>query len=63
MSRTIYIDDDGVLFFKYALTFDYDGKSWGLELWAKDDKDADRKLEAIKKTVRIEGKILGEEDE
>lgn len=62
MSKTIHIDD-GVMFFKYALTFDYDDEPWGLELWAKDDSDANRKLEALKKTVRIESKILEEEDE
>ena len=60
MSKTIYIDSNGVLYFKYDLTFDYDGESWGLELWAKDDKDAESKLEALKKTIRIEGKILQE---
>lgn len=63
VNKTIYIDHNGTMFFKYALTFDYDDACWGLELWAKDDRDANRKLEALKKTVRLEGKILGEQDE
>ena len=63
MSRTIYIDDDGTLFFKYVLTFEYDDKEWGLELWAKNDKDANLKLEALKSTARVEAKIIEEIDE
>lgn len=63
MSRTVYIDDHGVLFFKYTLTFEYDDVEWVLELWAKNDKDANRKLEALKRTARVEAKIIEEIDE
>jgi len=44
---------------QYAVTFDFDGHQWDVDIWAKDWDEAERKCNALRETARVIGEIGG----
>jgi hypothetical protein len=43
---------------RYLVEYAYSGMHWTCEIWADDDKDAERKLYALKANARILGQTV-----
>jgi hypothetical protein len=59
MSEKIeFTDHSGEAWFKYTCSYtDADGKRFGIELWATSDADAQKRVEAARKTLQVDGRI------
>jgi hypothetical protein len=44
--------------FVFSVQFECDGSTWGVDLWAHDHADAERRLEALKGSGRILGQKM-----
>lgn len=49
-------------FFHYTLSYQFDDSDWVTSIWARNDEEALRKVEAMKKTLTFEGQILSEQE-
>ena len=61
MSKTIHVDDEGMMF-KYVASYAHGGKVWGFTLWAKSFADAEARMKAIARTGEINGRLIEEID-
>lgn len=57
-----YIDPaTGARWYKYTLSYDFDGSEFCLDAWAKSDTDAEANLiAAIRSTLRLDGRVYAE---
>ena len=53
---------DGEQWFKYSGSYDHDGVEFSFEFWAKSMQDAERSIEHMRETLRLDGQILREID-
>jgi hypothetical protein len=44
---------------KFAVSFQFDGHEWEVEIWARDFDEAHQKCEALRKTGKVSGRIEG----
>lgn len=56
----IYVDEKGVQWFKFTCEFECDDSKWGFEIWALDHQDAMRRVEALKASASVKGKLYHE---
>lgn len=48
-------DDFGRKMFLFALEYEMGGDSWGAEVWAYDHEDAQRRVEAMRASLKVLG--------
>ena len=44
-------------FYRFTCSYDHEGREFGFELWATSFADAQRRLESLKRTARLDGQI------
>ena len=47
---------------EYVLEYRHDGQLWGLNFFAVDDEDAERKVESLRATLVLNGRLIGRGD-
>lgn len=52
--RDVSQTQNGVRFFKFFVSYDYDGRRWVFEMWARNRAEADVKLTALKQTASLD---------
>ena len=53
-------DDFGRPMYAYCCSYDMDGKQWGgVTIWAYSLEEAQRRMEAIRETGRVDGQLMG----
>ena len=53
-----YVDSADVAWYKYTCSYtDHDGNQFCFDIWAKSDQDAAWRMDAIKQTAVIDGRI------
>lgn len=53
-------DDYGRKLYTFLLSYEMDGKQWSVELWAYDEADAQARVDAMRHSVRLDGKLFSE---
>lgn len=54
----VVCDEHGVKWFEFACSYvDYEGCHVGFRILAKDQTDADRRIEALRKSARVDGQV------
>lgn len=56
----VWIDGRGQKWFAFAFGYEVDGREFGFQIWALNHADAERRLEAIRATGRVAGKVFAE---
>jgi hypothetical protein len=51
-------DGFGREMFKFALSYDLDGKEFGLNVWAYSTDDAKERVEAMRASLRLDGQVF-----
>jgi hypothetical protein len=54
-------DDFGREMYLFALEYEMDGKTWGIEVWAYAASDAEFRVEAMRESLVLRGQIMGTE--
>lgn len=50
---------EGVKYYKFCLEYGFGGSHWSIDIWAKDFKEAQKRVNAIKGTLKIRGQLMG----
>lgn len=58
--RKYYKDDNGDIWFPYCFEYDFLGKTFGLELWARDLNEAQIACNSVRQSLRLMGEIIEE---
>lgn len=53
----VWRDGSGVKWFRFAFSYDFEGREFVVEVWARDRGDADARLEALRATGRVDGQV------
>lgn len=53
-------DDYGRPMYRYALSYEMDGKDWCTEVWAYSFEDAEARVAAMARTLVVQGQIHAE---
>lgn len=53
-------DDYGRKLYTFLLSYEMDGKQWATELWAYDEADAQARVDAMRQSLTVDGKLFGE---
>lgn len=56
----IQYDQFGRPMYRFALTYEMDGKVWGSEVWAYSFEDAERRAAAIRLSLSVAGQVHAE---
>ena len=51
-------DDFGREMYLFALGYEFDGKSWGIDLWAYSAEDAEARVAAMRGSLAVHGQIF-----
>jgi hypothetical protein len=50
-------DADGHEYYKFAISYEFHGRQWGLEIWARSFDEATQRLNALRFAARLDGQI------
>jgi hypothetical protein len=53
-------DDYGRELYTFLISYDMDGKEWSTRVWAYDEADAQARVDAMRQSVRLDGKLFSE---
>lgn len=53
-------DQFGRPMYRFALTYEMDGSTWGADLWAYSFEDAERRVAAMRDTLGVAGQVHAE---
>jgi hypothetical protein len=56
-SEFVHQDDYGRKMYVFLIDYEMDGKTFGSQIWAYDDADAEQRLAAIRSSAVIAGKL------
>ena len=48
---------DGVSWYRFTCSFDFDGREFCLDIWARDLDDARARMTALRDTGRVDGQV------
>lgn len=61
--ENIYQDDEGVIWYKFSCSYPYGDKEYSFGIWARDQDDADKRMDVIRAMAKVDGMILSEVEE
>lgn len=53
----VHKDDFGRLMYRFALSYEMDGKDWCAEVWAYSFEDAENRVAAMARTLTVQGQV------
>lgn len=58
--KHVCTDAQGVTWYEFAVDFADDDNVFSFRIWAKNNEDAERRVQCIKESAFLKGKIFGE---
>jgi hypothetical protein len=54
----VMTDDFGRPMFAYLLSYDFNGGSWNIKLWAYSMEDAEARIQAMRESLTLDGQMF-----